>query len=420
MRRLACLLIVLTIVMACGADGSQPTPTPSTIGTRPGALVLANPAAVQIIITRPSSGGTSAGDMWLANLDGTLVKQLPVRTGVTQRDFIRVAPNIETRNPALYYAAGDYEGDKSVLRLDLVTFGETKVGTIAKCCPNVFGPSRGPRTDVSPDGRFLILFDNTLQTLIKRDLVTGIDVNLTSSMPDAKCELTCQYWDVNWSPNEDYILASHPSFDSEVARSLILDPSGSLLATNDTTNGVWSPSKDEICSISPYDAPIPYIEIRSAPDWTPRQFLHDLPQDLVVHSPVPLLSVDPELAGCTWIDDTHVAVWQSAVQSGIQREDHIVLLDTTSGDIKMVAVTHDCHFESLMNTGRQGLLIMRNSLGGQRCGGPYIPNGPNEIVDIDTGASIANTESGAVIEAVITADSPTQSLRSAARADNRY
>lgn len=418
MRRLACLLIVVTIVIACGAGGPPPTPTPSTIGARPGALVLENPADVQMIITRPSTGGTPPGDMWLTNLDGTLVKQLPAQTGVSQRDFIRVAPNIKTGNPALYYAAGDYEGDKSVRRLDLVTFEETKVGTIKKCCPNLFGPRPGPRTDVSPDGRFLILFDDTLQTLIKRDLVTGTDVNLTSNIPDAKCELTCQYWDVNWSPNGDYILASHPSVGSEAAQSLILDPSGSLLATNDMTNGVWSPSGDEICSISAYDAPIPYIELRTAPDWTPRRFLDDLQQDLVVHSPVPLWSVDPELAGCTWIDDTHIAVWQSAVQEGVQRDDHIVLLDTGSGDSTMVDVPHDCHFESLMNTGRAGILIMRNSLGGQRCGGPMRLAGPNEVIDIASGASIANTEAGAVVEAVIPEGSPTQSLRSAARAQN--
>jgi hypothetical protein len=392
---------------------------PNSIGAHPGALVIENPADVQLIITRPSSGEMSPGDMWLANLDGTRVRQLPVRAGVTQRDFIRVVPNVETGNPALYYSAGDFEGDKSVWRLDLVTLEEAKLGTIPKCCPNLFGPRLGPRSDVSPDGSFLILFDSTLETLIKRDLVTGTDVNLTSNMPDAKCELTCQYWDVDWSPNGEYILASHPTVGSEGARSLILDAAGNLLATSNMWNGVWSPRGDGLCSVSPPDEPIPFVEIRRAPSWSPQRFLDDLQQNLVVHSPVPLQSVGPELAGCTWTDDTHVAVWQSAVQAGVQREAHIVLLDTTSGDIKMVAVTHDCHFESLMSTGRAGLLIMRNSLSGQRCGGPFVPRGPNEVVDIGTGASTTNTEAGAVIEAVIPADSPTQSLRSAARADNR-
>jgi hypothetical protein len=409
------------VLRESGEDGSpsQGPSAPTSVNARPGALVIENPAEVQMIITLPSSAGTSAGDMWLANLDGTLVKQLPVQAGVTQRDFIRVAPNIETANPALYYSAGDFEGDKSVWRLDLVTFEEAKLGTIPKCCPNLSGPRLGPRADVSPDGRFLILFDSTLETLIKRDLVTGTDIDLTSSTPDAQCELTCQYWDVDWSPNGDYILASHPTVGSEGARSLILDAAGNLLATSQMWSGVWSARGDAICSVSPPDEPIPFVEIRRSPDWSRQRFLDDLEQNLVVPSPVPLLSVGPELAGCTWIDDEHVAVWQSVGEVGVQDEAHIVLLNTTSGDITMLAVTRDCHFESLMNTGRAGLVIIRNSLSGARCGGPIRPNGPNQVVDISNGASTTNTDAGAVIEAVIPADSPTQSLRSSARANNR-
>ena len=418
------------VVENAGGPASDDARAPEIIPARPGELVIQDPADVQMIVTSASSDGTSVGEMWLANLDGTPIRQLPVAMGVTQRDFIRVGPNIETGNPALYYSAGDFDTDKSVRRLDLDTLEETNIGTIPRCCPDLPHGGRGPRTDVSPDGRFVILFGESFQRLIKRDLATGEDVTLTSGTSEASCELTCKYWDVNWSPNGDFLTASRATVSPEVAGTLVLDMNGNLVTSNESWDAVWSPSGDAICSVSPPDQFDRFVEIRRAPNWKPQRFRNLFEQTLVVSSPVRSPLVAPQLAGCTWIDDAKVAVWQDVARweevSGesitggqLQTNAHLFLIDTNGGEISIVAVRYDCRFESLVSAGRSGLLVMRNSLMGSRCRGPFRPNGPNEVVDVATGASTTNTEAGAIVEALVLPDHPTQSLRTAARVEHR-
>jgi hypothetical protein len=354
--------------------------------------------------------------MWLANLDGQLIQKLPVTAGVQQRDFIRVAPNVRTGNIALYYASGAWEGDKSVMRLDLATLKTDVIGTIAKCCPGQFGPSPGPMTDVSPDGRYLILFDSRLETFYRHDLVTG--ENLDLNVPSNTCKVSCQYWSIRWSPDGRYLLAEHPAVNDETAEGFIFDGTGALVAqfglpNSDWSLSVWGPASDRLCTVrSEYTGP-PFIEIRRAPDWTKETFLEDLEFDLV---PPPSQNfgspVGPNMAGCTWLDDTHAAVWHSAFTGhDYERQAHLIIVDTDGGAVRAVEIPFDCHFESPMSTGEQSLVVLRNSMGGQRCDGPYVENGPNDLVDTATGASMKIGGAGAIIEGIVRAEVLPESLQ---------
>jgi DNA-binding CsgD family transcriptional regulator len=408
--------IALLVLLAWGvARTSDSSSAVTVIKASPGALTLDNPANTKLIVTQPSSGETR-GDMWLANLDGQLIQKLPVTAGVQQRDFIRVAPNVRTGNVALYYASGAWEGDKSVMRLDLVTLETDVIGTIAKCCPGQFGPSTGPMTDVSPDGRYLILFDSRLETFYRHDLVTGEDLDL--NVPSNTCKVSCQYWSIRWSPDGRYLLAEHPAVNDETAEGFVFDGAGALVAqfglpNSDWSLSVWGPASDRLCTVrSEYTGP-PFIEIRRAPDWTKETFLEDLEFDLVTPpSQYFGLPVGPNMAGCTWLDDTHAAVWQSALKGrDYERQAHLVIVDTDDGAVRAVEVPFDCHFESPMSTGQQNMGVLRNSMGGQRCDGPYIENGPNDLVDTASGASTKIGGAGTIIEGIVRAEVLPESLR---------
>jgi DNA-binding CsgD family transcriptional regulator len=424
---LAAAAVVLSAALGVGliswgllkANGYPHGEASKIIESSQGRLTDEQANSAQMIVTMPSSNQDQEGDVWLAKLDGTVIEQLPVASGVQQRDFIRVAPNIETGNPALYYAAGQWDTDKTIFRLDLTTQVGEEIGTIPKCCTQLFGPRPGPRTDVSPDGRYIILFvGQHLDSLIKHDLKTGEDVPLPTPAGIAKCNLSCQYWNIEWSPSGAYFLASYYGVDPEPAQTLLFDVSGKFLAADAFADGVWSPCGDAICDL-PNSSGKPFLEIRRAPDWKPQRFLEDLALNAVTPADISLIWTGPALRGCTWTDDEHVAVWQSASPNGqTPAPAHLIHINVESGDFTQINIAHDCHFESLMSAG-SSLVIMRNTAGGQTCGGPSVRVGPNDVLDVATGIWAVNTEPGTVIEAVIPAGQPLASLRSSQR-NERY
>lgn len=384
----AVALALLALGVYKAGDGSEAT---RRIPARPGELVLDDPAAVKLIISEPPIGDAIHGEIWLANLDGELLHRLPVETALEQRDFIRVATNVETGNPAVYYQSGNWDTEKQVLRLDLVTLQTDVVGVIPKCCARMFGARPGPKTDVTSDGRYLVLFDSPLQQPILRDLRTGDETPV--ALPPPLCELTCQYWHVSWSPEGAHVLLTSLPVSGEKGQSFLLDERGSIVVAGEIPNGSWSPSGQGLCTVPTSDDITLDLEIRRAPDWAPERVLEDLP-DVEQPSVSVFGGRRPELESCVWLNDNLVAVWHSDPnETQNLTEDEIIVLDTASGERTIVDVPEECTFNSLLGVDDRRV-VMINTRDGQRCRGPILPGSASLLIDLQTGKSLEVTEAG--------------------------